>query len=103
MVMHFVINSTGGGGIYTEGDGKLVSENGAGTVAFAFQGTGHYGADGKLRDTGNIFQHHYPEGKVPIAFKATGSLAFLGNTVAIYKNEIDKAGNAVTKICFWQE
>ena len=90
----FVTNSTAGA-IYTKRDGKLVSENGAGTLAFAFQGTGHYGVDGKLRDIGNIFQHHYPEGKMPIAFKATGNLAFLDNTVTIYKDEIDKAGNAV--------
>ena len=97
----FITNSTGGA-IYTEGDGKLVSKNGTGTLSFAFQGTGHYGADGKLRDTGSIFQHHHPEGKVPIEFRATGNLSFLNNMAGIYKDEIDKAGNAVTKIWFWR-
>jgi hypothetical protein len=96
-----VINGTGGT-IFTAGDAKLVSSNGAGTLAFAFQGTGHYGADGKLRDIGNIFQHHHLIGKLPIAFKATGNLALLDNMVGIYKDEIDKAGNAVTKIWFWK-
>lgn len=97
-----VITNGTGGTIYTAGDGKLVSQNGAGTLVFAFQGTGHYGADGKLRDIGNIFQHHHLIGKLPVAFKATGNLAFLDNMVAIYKDEIDKGGNAVTKIWFWK-
>jgi hypothetical protein len=97
-----VITNGTGGTIFTAGDAWLVSNNGAGTLAFAFQGTGHYGADGKLRDIGSIFQHHHLIGKLPIAFKATGNLAFLDNTVAIYKDEIDKAGNAVTKIWFWK-
>jgi hypothetical protein len=44
-----VITNGTGGTIFTVGDGKLVSNNGAGTLVFAFQGTGHYGADGKLR------------------------------------------------------
>ena len=97
-----LITNGSGGTIFTVGDGKLVSNNGAGTLTFAFQGTGHYGADGKLRDIGNIFQRHHLIGQLPIAFKATGNLAFLDNTVAIYKDEIDKAGNAVTKIWFWK-
>jgi hypothetical protein len=97
-----VITNGSGGTIFTVGDGKLVSNNGAGTLSFAFQGTGHYGTDGKLRDIGNIFQRHHLIGKLPIAFKATGNLAFLDNMVGIYKDEIDKAGNAVTKIWFWK-
>jgi hypothetical protein len=97
-----VVTNGTGGTIYTAGDGKLVSQNGAGTLIFAFQGTGHYGADGKLRDIGNIFQHHHLIGKLPLEFKATGNLAFLDNMVAIYKDEIDKGGNAVTKIWFWK-
>lgn len=97
----FVTNGTGGV-VYIEGDGKLVSKNGTGTLSYAFQGTGHYGADGKLRATGSIFQHHYPEGKVPIELRTTGNLAFLKDTSTIYKNEVDKAGNAVLKIWFWR-
>jgi hypothetical protein len=56
----FVTNGTGGV-IYSDGDGKLVSKNG-----------------GKLRYTGTIFQDHRH-------LKATGNLAFLNNTVDIYK------------------
>jgi hypothetical protein len=48
-----------------------------------------YGADGKLRDIITDLQSN-----------ATGKLAFLGNVVVIDKNEIDKAGNAITK--YWE-
>lgn len=100
-----VITNGTNGTIFTSGDSKLVSQNGAGTLHFAFQGIGHYGADGKLRDVGNIFQHHAAvvvPGQHPVPFETTGNLAFLGNTAAIYKDEIDKAGNAVTKVWFWK-
>jgi hypothetical protein len=63
----------------------------AGTAGHIDQGIGHYGADGKLRDIGATF-----------ITKATGNLAFIRNMVGIYKDEIDKAGNAITKIWFWK-
>jgi len=43
----FLTNSTGGV-IYTTGRGTAFD-------GFTFQALGHYGADGKLRDTGTIF------------------------------------------------
>ena len=49
----------------------------------------HYVADGKLSDIGTTS-----------IFKATGNVAFTGNTVGIYRDELDKAGNALTKIWF---
>lgn len=93
-----VITNGTDGKIFTAGEGRIVSNNGAGTISFEFQGTGHYGADGKLRDTGNIWTHNQPGPGV----EATGNLAFLKNTATIYKDEIDKAGNAVTKVGFWK-
>ena len=70
----FITNSTGGV-IYTIGHGTAFH-------TFTFQGTGHYGADGKLRDVGTIFNSR--------------------GLVGIYKDEIDKNGNAITKIWFWK-
>jgi hypothetical protein len=93
-----VITNGTNGKIFTAGNGTIVSKNGTGTLSFVFQGTGHYGADGKLRDTGNIWKHLQPG---PGA-GGTGNLAFLNNTATIYKDEIDKAGNAITKIWFWK-
>jgi len=58
-------------------------------TSYNFQGKGQYGADGKLRDIITDLQTN-----------ATGKLAFLGNVVVIDKNEIDKAGNAITK--YWE-
>lgn len=70
----FTTNGTGGV-IYTIGHGTAFN-------AFTFQGIGHYGADGKLRDIGTIFNTR--------------------GLVGIYKDEIDKNGNAITKIWFWK-
>lgn len=61
----------------------------AGT-AFTFRVIGHYGSDGKLRDTGIGILNS----------KVTGNLAFVGNTVVIFKDEIDNARIAITKIWF---
>ena len=58
-----------------------------GIAAFTFLGTGHYGTDGKLRDFGPIY-----------FLNATGNLAFLKDTAGVYKDQIDKAGNAITKL-----
>lgn len=93
-----VIRNGTNGKIFTLGKGMLVSNIGAGTVTFEFQGSGHYGADGKLRDTGEIWTPHQPGPGV----KGTGNLAFLSDTNNIYKDVIDKAGNTVTKIWFWK-
>ncbi|WP_162477781.1 hypothetical protein [Nitrososphaera sp. AFS] len=70
----FTTNGTGGV-IYTIGHANAFN-------AFTFQGIGHYGADGKLRDIGTIFNTR--------------------GLVGIYKDEIDKNGNAITKIWFWK-
>ena len=63
----------------------------AGKAGHIDRAIGHYGADGKLRDTGIILNT-----------KATGNLAFLGNMVGIYKDKTDKAGNIITETWFWK-
>lgn len=93
-----IITNGTNGKIFTAGNGTIVSNNGTGTLSFVFQGTGHYGADGKLRDTGNVWKHL----QAGPGAGGTGNLAFLNNTATIYKDEIDKAGNSVTKIWFWK-
>jgi hypothetical protein len=87
----FVKNMSGV--LHTVARGVLVSGTGstAGTVDHIDQAIGHYGAGGKLRDTGIILNTN-----------ATGNLAFLGNMVGIYKDESDKAGNVITKTWFWK-
>lgn len=78
------------GVVYSKGSGTWTGRNGnVGTATYNFQGLGQYGADGKLRDVITDLQTN-----------ATGKLAFLSNVVVIDKNEIDKAGNAITK--YWE-
>lgn len=81
------------GALHTVARGVLVSGNGstAGTTDHIDQAIGHYGADGKLRDTGIILNT-----------KTTGNLVFLGNMVGMYKDESDKAGNVITETWFWK-
>jgi hypothetical protein len=85
----FIANGPNGK-VYSKGEGVWMARNGnVGTAIYNFQGIGQYGADGKLR---NII--------TDLQTNATGKLAFLGNVVVIDKNEIDKAGNAITK--YWE-
>lgn len=88
----FITNGTAGT-IYTTGRGELVSGVGsaAGTTAFTFQGIGHYGADGKLRNTG-----------ITLYTNVSGNLVPSRNMAGIYKDVIDKAGNAIAKIWLWK-
>ena len=78
------------GMVYSRGEGIWMARNGnVGTATYNFQGVGQYGADGKLR---NII--------TDLQTNAAGRLAFLRNGVVIDKNQIDKAGNAITK--YWE-
>ena len=85
----FITNKSDGA-IYSQGAGVWMARNGSnGMATYSFHGIGHYGADGKLRDIITDLQT-----------KATGNLSFLSNVVIIDKNEIGKAGNAITK--YWE-
>jgi hypothetical protein len=76
----FITNLTGGAD-HSQGQGIFITKNGMAT--FVYLGIGPPGTSG---DIGTIF---YP--------KATGILAYLGNKIAIYKDETDKQGNAIVK------
>lgn len=76
----FITNITGGAD-HSQGQGVLTTKNGMAT--FIYLGMGPPGSTG---DTGTIF---YP--------KATGTLAYLENKIAIYKDETFKSGNAIVK------
>jgi hypothetical protein len=82
----FLKKDGAGGATYTTGSGEFASggigSSAAGTAAFTFQGIGHYGADGKIRDIGIVIFNG----------KGNGNLAFAGNAYGVYKDEIDKAG-----------
>jgi hypothetical protein len=81
------------GSIFSRGVGILTANaSSRGIAAFSFIGTGHYGTDGKLRDFGPIY-----------FLNATGSLASLKGAAGIYKDQINKAGNAVTKLWLWKQ
>ena len=56
-------------------------------AAFGFLGTGHYSSDGKLRDFGLLY-----------FLNANGNLGFLKGIAGVYKDQIDKIGNAVTRL-----
>jgi len=70
----FLTNSSGGA-IYTTGRGTSFH-------GFTFQAIGYYVTDGKLRDIGTIFN--------------------IKGLVGIYKDEIEKNGNAITKVWLWK-
>jgi hypothetical protein len=76
----FITNITGGAD-HSQGQGVFITKNGMAT--FIYLGIGPPGSSG---DTGTIF---YP--------KATGTLAYLENKIAIYKDETFKSGNAIVK------
>jgi hypothetical protein len=67
------------------GHGVLTASSGNGKANFTFNALGSIGADGKSRSTGSI----------SFDKTATGSLAFLRNSIETYKDELDKSGNAI--------
>ena len=74
--------------IYGEGKGILTSTTGE-MATYTFQSVGQYGSDGKLRNHGSIFFNTNTS--------SSGQLSFLNNMVGVYADEIDSAGNAITK------
>lgn len=105
----YVTNTTAGR-TFAWGDGKLVSASG-GTLKYGIQAWGQYGADGKLREVGQIFADFYSDLASGVSLKsnqgdrATGDLAFLNlpyPLLTTFKYETDKAGNYVGKVWFWR-
>jgi hypothetical protein len=79
------------GSLYTVGKGVLAAKDGSGISVYSFRAVSRYGADGILHDIGISF------GTNPI-----GSLSFLSNTVAMYKDQYDRSGNGMTTNYFWK-
>jgi hypothetical protein len=79
------------GSLYTIGKGVLATKDGSGISVYTFRAVGRYGPDGKLHDIGVSF------GTNPV-----GSLAFLSNSVGMYKDEYDRSGNGMTTDYLWK-
>jgi hypothetical protein len=77
-----IIPRGSGGAVLIQGKASIMNSNGD-KVAFDFRELEHVNANGMVKANGATFFDP----------NATGSLAFLNNTVAIYTDEIDKAGN----------
>jgi hypothetical protein len=82
--------TTPDGTIYGEGKGILTSKATGEMATYTFQSVGQYGSDGKLRNHGSIFFNTNTS--------SSGQLSFLNNMVGVYADEIDSAGNAITKV-----
>jgi hypothetical protein len=82
----------GGGVIYIQGSAQIRTNVTDENATYRFLEIGKSGADGTLRASGAAF----------FGSDATGKLAFLNNTVAVYKDQIDKAGNGKVIAWRWQ-
>jgi hypothetical protein len=80
-----------GGATYIQGNAELVNINNSSEKAtYTFQEIGQLTSDGMIKANGAAF----------FGSNATGKLAFLNNVVAIYHDQIDKAGNS--KLTAWK-
>ena len=82
----------GGGVMYIQGHAIMKTNVTAEKATYTFFEIGKSSADGTLRASGAAF----------FGSDATGKFAFLNNTVAIYKDQIDKAGNGKVIAWRWQ-
>jgi hypothetical protein len=82
----------GGGVTYIQGRALIKTNVTDEKATYTFLEIGKSGADGTLKASGAAF----------FGSDATGKLAFLNNTVAIYKDQIDKAGNGKVIAWRWQ-
>jgi hypothetical protein len=78
------------GATYVQGNAVIMTNNTGEKATYTFQEIGHSAADGTISGNGAAF----------FGSDATGKLAFLNNVVAIYKDQIDKAGNS--KVIAWK-
>ena len=75
---------------YREGQGILTTKTTSEMATYTFQAIGQYGPDGKLRNHGSVFFNSNTS--------SSGQLSFLNNMVGVYADEIDAAGNSMTRI-----
>jgi hypothetical protein len=82
-----------GGATYVQGNVVITANNSSEKASYSFKEIGHSSSpDGTIKSTGAAF----------FGSNATGKLAFLNNLVAIYHNQIDKAGNSVLTAWKWK-
>ena len=75
---------------YSEGQGILTSTATGEMATYTFQAIGQYGPDGKLRNHGSVFFNSNTS--------SIGQLSFLNKMVGVFADEIDAAGNSMTRI-----
>jgi hypothetical protein len=83
-----IIQRGSNGVIENKGQGAMITTSG-GKASFAFHDIGHSDSNGTITATGAAF----------FDANATGKLAFLGNVVAVYKDQIYKDGT--DKVIAW--
>jgi hypothetical protein len=82
-----------GGATYIQGNAIITTNNSSEKASYSFQEIGHSSSpDGTIQANGAAF----------FGSNATGKLAFLNNLVAIYHNQIDKAGNSALTAWKWK-
>jgi hypothetical protein len=81
-----------GGVILIQGNVVIKTNSTGEKATYTFYEIGHLSVDGMIRASGTAF----------FGSGATGKLAFLSNLVAIYKDQIDKAGNSNLTAWKWE-
>ena len=82
-----------GGATYIQGNVAITTNNSSEKASYSFQEIGQSSSpDGIIKANGAAF----------FGSNATGKLAFLNNVVAIYHNQIDKAGNSTLTAWKWK-
>jgi hypothetical protein len=82
-----------GGATYIQGNVVITTNNSSEKASYSFQEIGESSSpDGTIKANGAAF----------FGSNATGKLAFLNNQVAIYHNQIDKAGNSALTAWNWK-
>lgn len=76
---------------FLQGDAQLIAENGD-TAGYDFYAFTNYNSDGTSQGSGTAI---FNDG-------ATGELSFLSNTIGIYKNFVDSAGNGTFLMWQWK-
>ena len=75
---------------YSEGQGILTSKTTGEMATYTFQAIGQYGSDDKLRNHGSVFFNSNTS--------SSAQLSFLNKMVGVFADEIDAAGNSMTRI-----
>ena len=75
---------------YSEGQGILTSNTTGEMATYTFQAIGQYGSDDKLRNHGSVFFNSNTS--------SSGQLSFLNKMIGVFSDEIDAAGNSMTRI-----